>query len=91
MSKSWIKKLLFVLFPRLRLLENSIDIVKDLNKYRKRNKNKSSKMRFPVKLAIGCGLAFAFIVIVGFIAFPKMIKSKVKGVSQTANAKYEYI
>ncbi|CAG9861579.1 unnamed protein product [Phyllotreta striolata] len=36
------------------------------------------KMRFPVKLAIGSFCAFLFIVIVGFVMFPRMITSKVK-------------
>ncbi|KAF7268328.1 hypothetical protein GWI33_018522 [Rhynchophorus ferrugineus] len=36
-------------------------------------------MRFPIKLAIASGCAFFFIITVGFIMFPKMIKGKIKG------------
>ncbi|XP_050507504.1 sensory neuron membrane protein 1-like [Diabrotica virgifera virgifera] len=40
--------------------------------------NRKMKLRFPVKLAIGSVFALFFIVLVGFILFPKMIHSKVK-------------
>jgi hypothetical protein len=39
-------------------------------------------MRLPVKIAIGCAIGACVIVIFGFIAFPKMIKGKVKKVSR---------
>lgn len=72
----------FLLFPKLRLVQTSFNTVQGINELRKKVKQtRSLKMRFSVKLAIGCGIAFVFIVAVGFIAFPKMIKGKVKGVS----------
>ncbi|KAJ8927991.1 hypothetical protein NQ314_019519 [Rhamnusium bicolor] len=37
------------------------------------------KMKFPVKLGIGSLGVFLFIIVVGFVIFPKMISSKVKG------------
>nr|ALR72542.1 sensory neuron membrane protein SNMP1a [Colaphellus bowringi] len=41
-------------------------------------------MRFPVKLAIGSISAFIFIILVGFVLFPRMITSKVKGMVNLA-------
>lgn len=38
-------------------------------------------MKFPVKLAIGSGGTLVFIVLIGFVIFPKMITSKIKSVS----------
>lgn len=38
-------------------------------------------MKLPVKIGIGSGVTFLVIIIFGWVAFPKMIKSKIKSVS----------
>lgn len=82
MKQSRVKSLLFFLFPQLRYLKTAVQVAgaaKTLNKIRK--ERLKGKMRFPIKLAIGSAVAFIFIVLVGFVLFPKMITSKVKKVS----------
>ncbi|KAJ3631491.1 hypothetical protein MTP99_012614 [Tenebrio molitor] len=73
------KDLLFLLFPKLRLLKFSFESLKCIyDCYKERKSPKKKKMRLPVKIAIGCAIGACVIVIFGFIAFPKMIKGKVK-------------
>ncbi|XP_044254441.1 sensory neuron membrane protein 1 [Tribolium madens] len=71
------KDFLFLLFPKLRLLKFSFDSLKCI--YHCYTKKKTKKeMRLPVKIAIGCAIGLVVIIVFGFIAFPKMIKGKVK-------------
>jgi len=72
------KKVLFALFPRLKLVHRVVKVSNILVKNRKNH----TKMRFPAKLVIVSACAFLFIILVGFIMFPKMIKGKIKGVSR---------
>ena len=76
------KDLLFLLFPKLRLVKFSFDSLKCLyGCCQKRKEFNKKKMRLPIKIAIGCTIGAVVIIIFGFIAFPKMIKGKVKKVS----------
>lgn len=72
--------LLFFVSPKLKLIKILLDAFKSL--YRNRKKR---KMQLPVKLAIGSISAFFFIIIVGFVFFPRMLHSKVRGVRQISN------
>lgn len=38
-------------------------------------------MKLPLKIGIGSGVTFLVIVVFGWVAFPKIVKSKIKSVS----------
>ncbi|CAG9762361.1 unnamed protein product [Ceutorhynchus assimilis] len=60
-----LKKLLFILFPNLRLVQVAV-------------KSTKSSMRFPAKLATAAVCVLAFDVLVLFVGVPKLIKSQIK-------------
>lgn len=76
------KQILFIIFPKLKLVEFSVDSLKWVYTSFKSKDNKSSKkMKLPIKIGIGSVIALVVIIIFGFIAFPKMIKGKIRKVS----------
>lgn len=61
-------------FPKLRLIEALVEtFVKTVKK--------TGKMKLPAKIGIGSGVTFILIVVLGFIALPHLLKSKIKSVS----------
>nr|QKV34981.1 Sensory neuron membrane protein 1a [Dendroctonus adjunctus] len=70
-----LKSLSFVFFPKLRFLVLFAQFVYSCGKKQPEEKT----MNFPMRLAIGSACTLVFIILVGFVGFPKMIKSKVKG------------
>lgn len=78
--KNKYKRFLFVLFPNLGRVKVAAEATKKAYGFIKDVK-KIGNMRFPVKLAVGSGCAFVFIVLMGFVIFPKVIKGQIKAVS----------
>lgn len=48
------------------------------------------KMKFPVKIGIGSGVTFFVILIFGWVAFPKLLQSKLRSVSQSWSSSAKY-
>lgn len=85
MQPRTVKKFLFFVVPQLRWAQRTYQGFQFVNDAKKRLKNfqkfNNSKMRLPIKVLIGSGTAFVFILTLGFIMFPHVIKNKVKEVS----------
>nr|WKF45046.1 sensory neuron membrane protein 1a [Podabrus annulatus] len=62
---------IYVVFPKLLILKQSWSTFRfSFQKYQ--------KMKLPTKILIGSGVTFALIIILGFIALPLLLKSKIK-------------
>lgn len=66
---------LVILFPKLRFVKYLKTIY---NRFRAKP---APKMQLPAKIAIGCGVMAVFIITFGWVAFPKILKNKIKSVS----------
>ncbi|KAL1489742.1 hypothetical protein ABEB36_013677 [Hypothenemus hampei] len=70
------KKFLFYIFPQLKLVHNFSKKVTGLKNTKK--KYRIIKMRLSLKIIVGSACSFLFIILIGFILFPHVIKSQVK-------------
>nr|AUF73093.1 sensory neuron membrane protein [Anoplophora chinensis] len=69
--------ILSFIFPKAYLVRYVVDTIRRFYNLMVQSATKI-KMKLPVKLGIGSSVLFVFIVLVGFVVFPKMITSKIK-------------
>lgn len=74
---------IYIVFPKLLLIKTSWTTFRfSFQKYQ--------KMKLPAKIMVGSGVTFVTIIILGFIALPLLLKSKIKSVS-LQNSFYHFI